>query len=272
MTNKFTIGLLFTFSVSTFAKDGKWVWNDNSRSNRGRNADEDGFRREKSANPRYDVYENQDYEPNVQFNDRPLFPGPGLNVNRPLLPQPEYPNRPINNRPIYPGPGFVGPHRPGGVYGNNQFPQGGYGQGGALGRPDVHGDQGILTGPIPSWVQQGPFKNFDTCKCTERFNCRSPGLSYGHCDVGKKYCCYNRNKIEDLGSDYPSRPVHSPANGVLVGPGGPVDGFSRPGGEFARPGNGFGRPGLIGTRPGFGVQNGVLVGPNGRNQDRRRDI
>lgn len=57
-----------------------------------------------------------------------------------------------------------------GGYGQQQnagyYPQGG------------QGGPGILTGPVPSWVPQGPFKNFDKCKCTERFNCPSPGISY----------------------------------------------------------------------------------------------
>ncbi|KAK9884347.1 hypothetical protein WA026_005297 [Henosepilachna vigintioctopunctata] len=138
---------------------------------------------------------------------------------------------------------------------------GGYGQGGRpFGRPQYNPNDprepGILTGPIPSWVQEKPFKNFDTCKCTESFNCRSPGLSYGHCDVGKKYCCYNRNKIEELGSDFPSRPVHSPENGILVGPGGPSVH------------QGFGRPGFIGgQRPSYGVENGILAGPLRRSDD-----
>lgn len=57
--------------------------------------------------------------------------------------------------------------RPGGLYGDGD---GHYGHGG--GNPD------ILTGPVPSWVKVPPFKQFDTCKCTEKFNCKSPGISY----------------------------------------------------------------------------------------------
>lgn len=49
----------------------------------------------------------------------------------------------------------------------------------------------------------------------------------------------------------PARPIHSPENGVLVGPGGPVD-YQKP----IRPI--FNRPG-----GGYGVSNGVLAGPGG---------
>jgi len=80
---------------------------------------------------------------------------------------------------------------------------------------------GILTGPTPSWVREGPIKNFDKCKCSEKFNCNSPGISYGHCDVGKQYCCYSTKK--EFGGPVPSKPVHSIENGILVGPGGPID-------------------------------------------------
>lgn len=68
--------------------------------------------------------------------------------------------------------------RPGGVYGQGRPPiNPGYGEGGIYpggNRPDA----GILTGPIPSWVKEGPFREFDHCKCSERFNCQSPGISY----------------------------------------------------------------------------------------------
>lgn len=88
----------------------------------------------------------------------------------------------------------------------------------------------------------------------------------GHCDVGKQYCCYNKHgEIE--GSLPPSRPIHSPENGVLVGPGGPYDVPNRlpyPG----RPGIGPQRPGLGPLRPGggFGLgpgNPGVFTGPGG---------
>lgn len=79
----------------------------------------------------------------------------------------------------------------------------------------------------------------------------------GHCDVGKQYCCSNKKGV--VGSLPPSRPIHSPENGVLVGPGGPFDGpvHGRPGHYRPRPPFG---------NPGFGAIDkdpGVLVGPGG---------
>lgn len=57
-----------------------------------------------------------------------------------------------------------------------------------------------------------------------------------------------------MGGPIPSRPVHSPENGILVGPGGPVDYPSpaRPPIYHQKPIGGFGNNG-----------NGVLVGPGG---------
>lgn len=60
--------------------------------------------------------------------------------------------------------------RPGGVYGNGANVAGGYGNGGQY--------PAILTGPVPSWAQEQPIKDFDRCKCAEKFNCNSPGISY----------------------------------------------------------------------------------------------
>ncbi|XP_044763248.1 uncharacterized protein LOC123320123 [Coccinella septempunctata] len=273
MKSTLILGIIYYLGASVKAEENKWVWQDNGRNGEARNR---GLRYEKPDKGRYNIYENQDvYEPNRPVDERPIYPDSGY-VSRPQL-GPYQNERPYNQRPP-----LIQNNRPGGLYGNG---------GGGYGRPvpsdgyypNDPSDPGVLTGPIPSWVKEGPFKNYDTCKCTEKFNCRSPGISYGHCDVGKKYCCYNRNKIEDLGSDYPSRPVHSAENGILVGPGGPVGHLGRPGlvnrpdngilvgpgNDFGRPG-GFNRPGLIGGRPnGYGSQNGVLVGPGARPYDRR---
>ncbi|XP_045465622.1 translation initiation factor IF-2-like isoform X3 [Harmonia axyridis] len=286
---RFTVvlGIICTSSVTISAADNKWVWKDSGRSEEGRNRDS---RYEKSDNGRYNVQENyDDYVQNRPINDRPIYPNPGL-ISRPQIGV-----IPIDP-PYNPRPPIIQSNRPGGLYGNNGYgrpnPSTGY-------YPNDPADPGVLTGPIPSWVKEGPFKNYDTCKCTEKFNCRSPGISYGHCDVGKKYCCYNRNKIEDLGSDYPQIPVHSAENGILVGPGGPSGGLGRPGyygrpvgngrpengilvgpegdrndlgrpGGFGRP-SGIGRPGFGGRPNGYGADNGVLVGPNRSPYARRRD-
>lgn len=60
--------------------------------------------------------------------------------------------------------------RPGGVYNQGAGIYDGYGHGGQ--------HPGILTGPVPSWVKESPIKDFDKCKCAEKFNCNSPGISY----------------------------------------------------------------------------------------------
>ncbi|KAG5880695.1 hypothetical protein JTB14_024267 [Gonioctena quinquepunctata] len=248
--------------------DKKWVWSSNSR-NGGRSAalrDPSSFN---SQDPsfRYEVYENEGPPINYPPNERPFggnqLPFEGGTSFRP------------GPRPI-PNEGF----RPGGVYGQNNVGSG-YGQGQGNYHTDDRPIPEILTGPIPSWEKEGPFKEFDRCKCTEKFNCNSPGISYGHCDAGKRYCCYSTSKKGQLGGPLPSRPVHSPENGILVGPGGPFDGpndyqrpsFSRPGagprpvGNFRPEGNGFGLGGR--PRPAFTEQNiyspenGVLIGPGG---------
>lgn len=79
----------------------------------------------------------------------------------------------------------------------------------------------------------------------------------GHCDVGKQYCCYNSRG--NAGGPIPSRPVHSIENGILAGPGGPVDYI--PGGPGLRPPAAGFRPH---QRPGYSdYNNGILAGPPG---------
>lgn len=63
--------------------------------------------------------------------------------------------------------------RPGGVYGLRPKPTGGYG---LVNHPYRPG--GVITGPEPTWSQPRPLKNFDKCKCSEKFNCPSPGITY----------------------------------------------------------------------------------------------
>ncbi|KAJ8984169.1 hypothetical protein NQ317_017822 [Molorchus minor] len=243
-----SIGLICSISSLSQAEvDGKrWVWDDNNRN---------------EARNRYQVFEDEPY------NEAPL---------RPQLTENERPYNPTLNE------------RPGGVYGSGSLGNG-YGEGQSQSSTNYFPQQrpppGILAGPVPSWVKQGPIKNFDRCKCAERFNCNSPGISYGHCDVGKQYCCYSTNKNEQLGGPIPSRPVHSIENGILAGPGGPVDpipgvnvphrpsvlggprpgGYLRPSGSYGlRPsGGGFGitPSGTLGNT--YSANNGILVGPGG---------
>ncbi|KAJ8917288.1 hypothetical protein NQ315_002306 [Exocentrus adspersus] len=243
------LALFCSLALATVAdRDGKrWVWEDNHRSES----------RHREADPRYEVFENSDLDYNQPPN-RPFFGGGGGGGGgvKPL-------------KPLAPN------ERPGGVYGGLDDLDAGYGE---LQSPsyypeEVAGGAGILTGPVPSWMKEKPFKNFDKCKCTQRFNCPSPGISYGHCDVGKQYCCFTVDKNNHVGEPLPSRPVHSIENGILVGPGGPVDPVPgvnvnprppRPGG-YPRPGHGAG----FGLRPSFSAgnsysaQNGILVGPGG---------
>ncbi|XP_050300153.1 uncharacterized protein LOC126738757 [Anthonomus grandis grandis] len=251
--------------------DKKWVWGENNRNANGRSYTSGLVL--KNPNTRYNVYEEtDDYFPNgsnqyYPSNNRPLIG----NNPRPLIYEP---------RPPISGTGFIPEERPGGIYSGSNSYRPTYGGPHNQNYPDVESSIG-LSGA--SWHKEGgPFKQFDKCKCTEKFNCNSPGVSYGHCDVGKQYCCYATK-----GEPTSSRPVHSIENGVLVGPGGPIDpisGFSggnkfpRPpkqlgGGGFYRPSSGF-QGGQYGSRPvggysglsepnEYSAANGILVGPGG---------
>ncbi|XP_065172628.1 pro-resilin-like [Atheta coriaria] len=245
--------IIVLICTSVLCEDKKWVWEKNSRNAKLRDADD------LKGSPRYEIFEPE---------------GGDFDYDRPQRPHQNYPGNRPNYRPPFGGPG---PQRP--PFGGNLGGPGGY-------YPNQNVDPGFNgLGGRP------PFKRFDTCSCTEKFNCQSPGLSYGHCDVGKSYCCYNKHGQVDIGPS-PSRPIQSPANGVLVGPsnggdigygqyGGRPDydrldynrpnyrpGYnSRPGrpqGVLVGPGGPtgiIGRPG--GVRPLYGSSNGVLVGPGG---------
>ncbi|XP_019876332.2 uncharacterized protein LOC109604241 [Aethina tumida] len=286
MFNKIGVWFFLLAAVLGDKDDKKWVWGESGRSSKEnlRNSDS-------SASARYEVYENENY-PNrpgfQQYQERPLNDGP-------------FPTRPLDPGPD--GPIFPPNERPGGVYGPQNFENANYGQGhGSYNNVNTyHPEDGILTGPVPSWVKQGPIKQFDRCKCSEKFNCNSPGISYGHCDVGKQYCCWSIKKSSQIGGPIPSRPINSPENGILAGPGQerpfgpaerPLGPAERPFGPAERP---FvperppnyrpsgrpveetyypGNPGNTGGyRPGrpfrpsggniHSLQNGVLIGPGG---------
>lgn len=122
------------------------------------------------------------------------YPGP----NRPPT-QYQGPNRPPTQFPgpdrpptQYPGPNrpptqYPGP-RPGqsGTFGPSPLPPLPPGSSGPPpprppGRPEAQ--LGVLTGPVPSWERPLPPKNndptaFDSCKCVNSFNCKSPGLKF----------------------------------------------------------------------------------------------
>ncbi|CAG9862143.1 unnamed protein product [Phyllotreta striolata] len=233
MTGKLALYFAVFFVIRAENAEKKWSWGGEDRE-KGRS---DVLSEEASG--RYAVIENDDYYPSGGSSFGQYNPNHNPGISRP-------PNVPIN-----------------GIYdANNQL----YGAGHSQYRP------GAFSGPSPFGQPGGPFKEFDRCKCTERFNCNSPGISYGHCDVGKRYCCYSTSERGQAGGPLPSRPVHSIENGVLVGPGGPAGGghFQRPSGDFGGPvrpggyrpnrppgGGGFG----LGGQNVYGPENGILVGP-----------
>nr|CAH7766886.1 unnamed protein product [Callosobruchus chinensis] len=195
--------------ISTYADrdDRKWVWDDNKR---GSERFDDS---ESEAAGRYNVYEGDEL---YNQNGRPLYTE--------VLPRPQ---------PIV-------PERPGNVYLDNH--QGSYGLGAGSYHVTNGVAQGVLTGPVQNQV---PLQDLDRCKCTQKFNCQ--GVAYGHCDVGKQYCCYQQ---KPHGAFRPAVPVNSiDSNGILVGPGG------------SRPGYGLENGVLTAPRPGYGIENGILTGP-----------
>ncbi|XP_068086720.1 collagen alpha-1(I) chain-like [Anabrus simplex] len=202
-------------ALATAEDSSKWVWGASGRNNGGYYPDE-RFESRPISNyrPPPPVHETSDYNPPEFIPGRP-GPPPGY---RPGPPQGAV-------RPPFPGAG--GPNGPGGP--------------------------GILTGPIPSWEQgkEHPhaYKHYDRCKCAFSFNCNSPGISFGSCDEGKQYCCYQEKKgNQGFGSGRP--PYGSGGPDILVGPGGHRD---LPGPNIL-----VGPPGdRDGPRP------DILVGPGG---------
>ncbi|XP_018323556.1 uncharacterized protein LOC108735853 [Agrilus planipennis] len=171
------------------------------------------------------------------------------------------------------GPSFRPP--PNNYYPVSQRPiQQGLGDFGINVQRPGQGHPGILTGPIPSWERQPRLEKFDRCKCAESFNCNTPGISYGQCDTGKQYCCYRSKSSRVIDEPIPSRPIHSLANGVLVGPGGPVDVGHHLGGP-SRPGLGHyggNYQGGYNDENVYSLDNGVLSGPGGPTDFKRRSL
>ncbi|VEN46826.1 unnamed protein product [Callosobruchus maculatus] len=199
---------LCVFVSSTYADrdDRKWVWDDNKRGS-ARFIDSHS-----EAAERYNVYE-------ADQNGGPLYTE--------VLPRPQ---------PII-------PERPGNVYLDNN--QGAYGLGAGSYHVTNGVAQGVLTGPVQNQV---PLQDLDRCKCTQKFNCQ--GIAYGHCDVGKQYCCYSSSQVKPQGVFRPAVPGNSiDSNGVLVGPG------------ATRPGYGLENGVLTAPKPGYGLENGILTAP-----------
>uniref|UniRef100_A0A0K8SDH1 Uncharacterized protein n=2 Tax=Lygus hesperus TaxID=30085 RepID=A0A0K8SDH1_LYGHE len=132
---------------------------------------------------------------------------------------------------------------------------GGNGRSAKLSRPydRLPNEAGRYPGPTPPFVRPPPPINptkpgiisshedndptkFDKCKCTHSFNCKSPGISFGSCDAGKKYCCEKRiNHSNGIPIDDGSIPE------VLAGPGGPVDHLRPHQGQYNNRDNLYGR-------------------------------
>lgn len=103
--------------------------------------------------------------------------------------------------------------------------------------------------PPPSHKPDSDPTHFEKCKCVHAFNCKSPGLLFGSCDTGKKYCC--EKTIHEGRRDF--HPNNEDPE-VLAGPGGPIDHIKKPIGRPDRPGLGsFGEQPLpnggYGSRP-----------------------
>lgn len=219
------IGLLST----TSGADDKWVWNGNAR-NGGQGTSNSKLLR--AENGRYGVFEESDL-PNEAYNPV-LRPLPS---NLPPLVRP--PNIPID-RPPSQRPSGLGSfyNQPGNNFGPDRFPSNG-----GFERPDRFDGNDFSSRPGASpypWSNpsfrptppagrpskpgiintdnQDPTK-FETCKCAFSFNCRSPGIAFGSCDVGKKYCC-EKNLVHTNGIPTGE---DGPYPEVLAGPGGPVD-------------------------------------------------
>uniref|UniRef100_A0A224XVG2 Putative serine/threonine-protein kinase fhke n=1 Tax=Panstrongylus lignarius TaxID=156445 RepID=A0A224XVG2_9HEMI len=174
---------------------------------------------------------NNNYN-NVINNNRPLLPD-NYN-NRPLLPD-NYNNRPLlpnnyNNRPLLPD--NYNNRRPGGE--PITYP----------GRPPVAVRPPPVRPPAPSIPPKTPQHpdnkdptNFDKCKCAHSFNCKSPAILFGTCDVGKKYCC------EKFSAPRPRGPAGGDLSDppVLIGPGGPFDHIYKGQGNYERGSPSFGR-------------------------------
>ncbi|CAH1403129.1 unnamed protein product [Nezara viridula] len=116
-------------------------------------------------------------------------------------------------------------------------------------RPPTHN---LPPPPLPPTRHDSDPTSFEKCKCVHSFNCKSPGLLFGSCDKGKKYCCEKSVEPSETKGFHPDQ--REPE--VLAGPGGPVDhirnqnaghqGLGSYGQPYDRPGNGalggYGQP------------------------------
>ncbi|KAJ9596729.1 hypothetical protein L9F63_012252, partial [Diploptera punctata] len=135
-------------------------------------------------------------------------------------------------------------------------------------RPGQGGGSGILTGPVPSWEQRPgdkhSYKDYEHCKCDYGFNCKSPGIKFGHCDDDKQYCCFNSKSRPYSGGATPdNKPppqggFRPPQEGFRP----PQEGFRPPQEGFRPPQEGF-RPPQEGFRPPDSDRRPILVGPGG---------
>lgn len=111
--------------------------------------------------------------PDSGYPNRPPLPDrpPPLPLPDRYPPPPPQPDRyPPPNR--YPQPIPDGPDEP--IAGNSPAP---------VRRQPPPPSVGILTGPVPSWEKpilhkNGDPTNFEHCKCSFSFNCKSPGIQF----------------------------------------------------------------------------------------------
>ncbi|XP_050442717.1 uncharacterized protein LOC126846905 isoform X2 [Adelges cooleyi] len=177
------------------------------------------YRDEPLRGSRYEVNEDflLDREPLIQQSANNA---PATFANRPF----ERPSRPLSGGgPVYQPTPLLRPQRPIVDSVNSPskrpLPAASESAGSAV---------GILTGPVPSWqgpalLKNGDPTNYEKCKCSFSFNCKSPGIKFGSCDQGKQYCCYNdfddlnnaaSKEVDRYGVGDRSEPIPS----VLVGP------------------------------------------------------
>lgn len=128
------------------------------------------------------MQEQNDYVNGRPLKSRPFFenrprPIPAL-PDRPLQERPlqerPLPERPLPERPL---PDLDLPDRP------DDFLSLSSGPSPVRRQPPGGQSVGILTGPIPSWEKpvlhkNGDPTNFEHCKCSFSFNCKSPGIQF----------------------------------------------------------------------------------------------
>ncbi|BES97571.1 Hypothetical protein NTJ_10385 [Nesidiocoris tenuis] len=257
MSKRMSILCLLGACVLSVAAEDKWVWSGSSRS----------AKLSRDPSGRYGVFEEPDlpdepYSPivrpppsNLPPLVRPTAPSDKASAGFAVVGLGAYYTRPGSGSDRLP-PNFSferpgGFDRPGGFVRPGGYDRpGGFDRPGGIDRPydRLPGTYPTPTNPSfrpppPSPIPGGLINSgiddptkFDKCKCTHSFNCKSPGIVFGSCDVGKKYCCEKRITHSN------GIPVgDGPLPEVLAGPGGPVDQL-RGQGPYSNRGNPYVEP------------------------------